>query len=93
MSIKKCFKSFFILLFTFLGLTSCGGGDDNGGGTDPDQPATYSLTISSPSSGTLSFDAAAEITENDRLLVLSTCLTANDDKRFLVLAKLIEEIS
>ena len=58
MSIKKCFKSFFILLFTFLGLTSCGGGDDNGGGTDPDQPATYSLTISSPSSGTLSFDAA-----------------------------------
>ena len=58
MSIKKCFKSFFILLFTFWGLTSCGGGDDNGGGTDPDQPTTYSLTISSPSSGTLSFDAA-----------------------------------
>lgn len=58
MSIKKLFLSVFILLFTFLGLTSCGGGDDNGGGTDPGQPTTYSLTISSPSSGTLSFDAS-----------------------------------
>ena len=42
---------------------------------------------------TRQFDSSVEITENDRLLVLSTCLAANDDQRFLVLAKLIEEIS
>ena len=41
---------------------------------------------------TRQFDDAVEITADDRLLVLSTCLTGNDDRRFLVVAKLIREI-
>ena len=41
---------------------------------------------------TRQFDERVSVTENDRLLILSTCLAQNDDQRFLVLAKLIEEI-
>ena len=33
------------------------------------------------------FDSTAEITPEDKLLVLSTCLAQNDEQRFLVLAK------
>ena len=42
---------------------------------------------------TRQFDENVEITEDDKILILSTCLAINDDQRFLVLAKLIEEIS
>ena len=42
---------------------------------------------------TKQFDDRIEITEDDKLLILSTCLAQNEDQRFLVLAKLIEEIS
>lgn len=38
------------------------------------------------------YDDSVEVTEDDRLLVLSTCLTQDEDQRFLVLAKLILEI-
>jgi len=55
-TMKKCFLCTLVLLFTCWGLISCGGTDN--GGSDPDQPTTYSLTVSSPSNGTLTFDAA-----------------------------------
>ena len=42
---------------------------------------------------TKQFDESIEITRNDQILILSTCLAQNDDRRFLVLAKLIETIS
>lgn len=42
---------------------------------------------------TKQFDESVSVTENDKILILSTCLAQNDDHRFLVLAKLIEEIS
>lgn len=42
---------------------------------------------------TKQFDPAVEITESDRILILSTCLVQNENQRFLVLAKLIDEIS
>ena len=42
---------------------------------------------------TKQFDESVSVTEDDKILILSTCLAQNDDQRFLVLAKLIEEIS
>jgi len=42
---------------------------------------------------TKQFDESVVITENDRILILSTCLIQNDNQRFLVLAKLIDEIN
>lgn len=39
------------------------------------------------------FDESVTLSGEDRVLVLSTCLANNDDQRFLVLAKLIEEIN
>lgn len=56
MNFKKWFL--FAWLFALLGLVSCGGSDDNGGGTEPDPPITYSLKVTSPSNKTLAFDAA-----------------------------------
>ena len=41
---------------------------------------------------TRQFNESVEIGEDDKLLILSTCLARSDDQRFLVLAKLIEEI-
>ena len=40
---------------------------------------------------TKQFDPSVTITEEDRLLILSTCLQQNENQRFLVLAKLVEE--
>lgn len=42
---------------------------------------------------TRQFDESVEITQDDKVLILSTCLIQNDDQRFLVLAKLVDEIS
>lgn len=42
---------------------------------------------------TRQFDASVEITEQDHLLILSTCLLQNENQRFLVLAKLVDEIN
>lgn len=42
---------------------------------------------------TKQFDSSVELTTEDRLLVLSTCLVNNDDQRFLVIAKLVSETS
>ena len=42
---------------------------------------------------TKQFDPSVEITQDDRILILSTCLTQNEVQRFLVLAKLVDEIS
>ena len=42
---------------------------------------------------TKQFDSSVELTSEDRLLVLSTCLVNNDDQRFLVIAKLVSETS
>lgn len=42
---------------------------------------------------TKQFDESVEITQDDKILILSTCLTQNEEQRFLVLAKLIEEVS
>jgi sortase B len=39
------------------------------------------------------FDESVSLTPEDRILVLSTCLAQNDQQRFLVLAKLMDEIS
>lgn len=39
------------------------------------------------------FDERVSVTEKDRLLILSTHLSQNQEQRYLVLAKLIEEIS
>ena len=38
---------------------------------------------------TKQFDESVSVTEDDKILILSTCLAQNDDQRFLVLAKLI----
>ncbi len=38
------------------------------------------------------YDDSVEVTEDDQLLVLSTCLTQDEDQRFLVVAKLVLEI-
>lgn len=40
---------------------------------------------------TKQFDSSVEITEQDRLLILSTCLLQNENQRFLVLARLVDE--
>lgn len=42
---------------------------------------------------TRQFDDSVEVSSDDRLLVLSTCLVNDENQRFLVLAKLIEEIN
>jgi len=41
---------------------------------------------------TAQFDPAVEINDDDRLVILSTCLIQNESQRFLVLAKLIQVI-
>lgn len=39
------------------------------------------------------FNDAVTVGQDDRILILSTCLVQNENQRFLVLAKLIEEIN
>lgn len=54
---------------------------------------TFLSELKSYHTMTKQFDESVPITEDDKLLILSTCLAQNEDQRFLVLAKLIEEIS
>lgn len=61
--------------------------------SDPAQLPVFLDELKRYHTMTKQFDGSVEITQDDRILILSTCLIQNDDQRFLVLAKLVEEIS
>lgn len=55
--------------------------------SDPDQYEAFVEQIYSVRAIGKIVDEEAEVTPDDRLLILSTCLSGNSDKRYLVLAK------
>ncbi len=60
--------------------------------TDPDSIPQFVRTLRNYHTMNRQFDDSVTVSGDDRLLVLSTCLSQNQDQRFLVLARLVEEI-
>ena len=59
---------------------------------DPDSIPSFVQELRSYHTMNHQFDDSVQVSGDDRILILSTCLSQNQDQRFLVLAKLVEEI-
>ena len=60
---------------------------------DPESIPQFVQTLRSYHTMNRQFDDSVQVSGDDRILILSTCLSQNQDQRFLVLARLVEEIS
>lgn len=61
--------------------------------SDPSQISVFFNNLQHYHTMSHQFDKSVTVKENDRLLILSTGLNQNQEKRYLVLAKLVDEIS